>query len=522
MSNKAKVLFVYPNERHMSTVPPSIALFSQLLKDKGHDVDLFDTTFYEFDDEIKNSDTDSSKVKRLTARPAVLDKDDDDLHFDYLTSDPADDLRKKILDFKPDLLAVTCTETTFPRGLKLIKQTRDLGILNIFGGVFPTFAPQLVMNNKEIDMCCVGEGENAITSLADRLAEGKNYSDVTNLWVRMPDESIVKNKVTDPVDINLLPAVTDIGLFGEKRFYRPMGGKIRRLLPVETHRGCPYTCSFCNSPSQNRLYENHSTKFFRKKSIKLVRDEIEAHVKKWKINYIAFWADTFLAWNNKEFEEFCEMYQDFKIPFWCNTRIETISEYKMKKLKDIGLDRVTFGLEHGNEKFRREVVKRNYSNEMAIRLMKVPAELEITHSVNNIIGFPGETRELAFDTIELCRKFEKSDSFTCSTLVPFSGTEVRQMAERQGLIHPETICSVHNSDASILEMPQWDKQDISNLAKVFTMYIKFPRDRWPEIKKAETDDELYDKLHKEYIDTFWSTAANPVDKEVTDAAKGLF
>ena len=57
MSNKAKVLFVYPNERHMSTVPPSIALFSQLLKDKGHDVDLFDTTFYEFDDEIKNSDT---------------------------------------------------------------------------------------------------------------------------------------------------------------------------------------------------------------------------------------------------------------------------------------------------------------------------------------------------------------------------------------------------------------------------------------------------------------------------------
>ena len=199
----------------------------------------------------------------------------------------------------------------------MISQTRDLGILNIFGGVFPTFAPQLVMNYKEIDLCCVGEGENAITTLADKLASGEDYSDVTNLWVRKPDGSIKKNKITDPVDINILPPVTDIGLFGEKRFYRPMGGKIRRLLPVETHRGCPYTCSFCNSPSQNRLYENHSTKFFRKKSIKLVRDEIEQHVKKWKINYIAFWADTFLAWNNKEFEEFCEMYQDFKIPFWC-------------------------------------------------------------------------------------------------------------------------------------------------------------------------------------------------------------
>ena len=60
-----------------------------------------------------------------------------------------------------------------------------------------------------------------------------------------------------------------------------------------------------------------------------------------------------------------------------------------------------------------------------------------------------------------------------------------------------------NSDASILEMPQWDKQDISNLAKVFTMYIKFPKSRWTEIKKAETDNILYDRLHAEFIDTFW-------------------
>ena len=52
-------------------------------------------------------------------------------------------------------------------------------------------------------------------------------------------------------------------------------------------------------------------------------------------------------------------------------------------------------------KIRREVVKRNYSNKLAIELMQIPAELDIPFSVNNIIGFPGETRELAFDTIEL-------------------------------------------------------------------------------------------------------------------------
>ena len=73
----------------------------------------------------------------------------------------------------------------------------------------------------------------------------------------------------------------------------------------------------------------------------LVKTEIENHIKKYDVEYIYFWADTFLAWNNKEFDEFCDMYSEFKLPFWCQTRIETIEEEKFRKLKELGLDRVT-------------------------------------------------------------------------------------------------------------------------------------------------------------------------------------
>ena len=134
--------------------------------------------------------------------------------------------------------------------------------------MFPTFAPELVMSYKNIDMICVGEGENAIIDLANSISNEEEYSNVTNLWVRQIDGTITKNSISRPVDIDEIPTVTDIGLFGEKRFYRPMGGKIRRLLPVETHRGCPFTCSFCNSPGQNRLYGDgdfvKGMSFFRK------------------------------------------------------------------------------------------------------------------------------------------------------------------------------------------------------------------------------------------------------------------
>ena len=523
-SRDCRILFLYPNERGMSTIPPSIATLSQILKDEGHKTALFDTTFYKFDDEITIEDSDAITQKALTNRP-VLDIDDDDLHFKKTTRSAVIDFEKSIEEFMPDFIAVSCTETTFLRAMKLIDQTRHKNIKNIFGGVFPTFAPELVMNYKNVDMLCIGEGENSIIDLANSISNGEDYVNATNLWIRQKDGTIKKNSVSRPVNIDELPPVTDIGLFGDKRFYRPMGGRIRRLLPVETHRGCPYTCSFCNSPGQNRLYGEgdflKGMSFFRKKSMSLVKKEIKNHIEKYDVEYIYFWADTFLAWSDKEFDEFCKMYSEFKLPFWCQTRIETIEEEKFSRLKEIGLDRVTFGLEHGNEEFRRDVVKREYSNDDAVKNIKIIEKLEIPFSVNNIIGFPGETRELAFDTIELNRRFG-SDNTSCSILVPFHGTELHAYAVEKGYLDQNIICAVSNSGESLLNMPQWDKKDITRLRDVFAMYIKFPKNRWSEIKKAETDETLRSELRKEFVRTFWSDSSAKIEDDIAEAAKGLF
>lgn len=524
-SKGIRLLFLYPNERGMSTVPAAIAILSQLLKDAGHVTSLFDTTFYKFDDELtpegfSGEGTDTAMTKSLNYRP-VQDMDDEDLYFKKSTTSAVVDFRNLVAEFRPDLIAVSCTETTFLRALTLIKGIRDLGVPNLFGGVFPTFAPELVMSHEEVDSLCVGEGEHALLGMADCIATGQDHSNVTNLWVRLNDGTIKRNPITRPVDIDRdTPAVTDVGIFGEKRFYRPLGGKIRRLLPVETHRGCPYTCAFCNSPTQNRIYGGGNS-YFRRKSMDRIRLEIENHIKEWNVEYIYFWADTFLAWSNREFDEFCEMYTDFKLPFWCQTRIETVNEYKLRKLKDAGLDRISFGLEHGNEIFRRDVVKREYSNEDAVRALQIVSDLEIPFAVNNIMGFPDETRELAFDTIELNRRFN-SDTVLASIFMPFHGTELREYAEKRGYISPDVICSVGNSDESLLNMPQWDKKDISRLRSVFAMYVKFPKSRWPEIHRAETDLDLYDRISEEYIEMCWANPRARIEDDLAEAAKGIF
>ena len=39
-----------------------------------------------------------------------------------------------------------------------------------------------------------------------------------------------------------------------------------------------------------------------------------------KVEYVYFWADTFLHGPTKNLMSFCEMYKDFKLPFWCQTK----------------------------------------------------------------------------------------------------------------------------------------------------------------------------------------------------------
>ena len=114
-----------------------------------------------------------------------------------------DDFVKKVEDFQPTLIAVSVTESTFIRGIKLIDHLRfnqKQNILTIVGGVFATFAPERVIGEGAVDIVCIGEGEEPLTELCDRLEKSKNYYDVPNLWVKKKDGSIIKNKPGPAVD----------------------------------------------------------------------------------------------------------------------------------------------------------------------------------------------------------------------------------------------------------------------------------------------------------------------------------
>ena len=510
-----KVLLIYPNQRGMNMLPPAIGLLSSILKEDGNDVKLFDTTYYERLDESEDSEVDSDQIKteKLMARPYEMPNE-----VTLKTTNVFEDFKKKVESFSPDLIAVSCTEDMFELSIALLKKVRMYKIPTIMGGVFATFAPDLALSFDEIDIVCKGEGEDALRTLCRRMRMGKRYDDISNLWIKNKDGTIKTNS-TMMIDMDANPLI-DMSIFEEARFYRPMGGKVYRMFPVETFRGCPYKCAFCNSPSQEVMYrEETGESYIRRKSFENMRRELLFYKEEMGAEYLYFWADTFFTWKKNEFEQFAEIYQDIGLPFWCQTRIETVKKEKMKILRDIGCARISFGIEHGNEKFRRKWIARPVSDELMLKNFAIVKDSGIPFSVNNILGFPHETRELAFDTIEFNRKVDSNDR-NAYAFTPFHGTPLRKECERLGLLKYEDISKsiVARIDENPLDMPQFPRSEVNKIIKTFNMYVKFPKSRWPEIKMAEEEtpeaNRIYNNLRDEFIELYF----NEKDEDFETAA----
>jgi len=493
---KFRILLVYPNLPMILVVPLSIAVFTWILKKEGFEVEYFDTTQYG-DGDLSSP---QKRIKYLQARKIMSDKNLELL----MPTDLLDDFREKIAQFGPDLILYSFVEDGFPRALNMLRISNRFGIPTILGGILATSDPEWLLSFPEINMVAVGEGEEVVREVALKLAGSESISNVENLWIKNKDGSVIHNP-TRPY-VNLDDYSTDFTLFDEDRFIRPMGGKLHKALPIETYRGCPNRCTFCNSPSHNKKAKQENRVYLRRKSTEKIRDEI-AHIKDdHDVNLLYFIDDSFLQRPKRELNEFIEMYEEFKIPFWINTRPESCSKEILTRLKDVGLFRVSFGIESGNEDLRMKRLKRKVTNDELIHYFKIISDSGVTYSINCIIGFPFETREMVFDTIRLVKQIKGYDSITVSTFVPYRGTELRKAAVKEGWLDPD-IFVVNPTESSILQMSNFSNNEINGLMHTFPLYVEFDESVWSELEMAERSlpggEAILEKYTEIYREKRW-------------------
>jgi len=489
-----KALLIYPNLTMMLVPSLAIGIFTKLLKNKKYNVDLFDTTHYV----AEENSSPQNRVKYMQARKF---NDTDDLGV-RVREDLTGDFRRKVQEYKPDFLIYSVVEDCYRQTLSLMNAVKDLNVPHIVGGVYPTAAPEMCMENELINCIGLGEGENIIIDLAEAIRTEKPYSEVPGIWYKK-DGNVIKNKRGPVVSINQ-GQEPDFSLFDEGRFNRPMGGRIFRTVPIETYRGCPFTCTYCNSPMQTTLAKQAGIgNFLRTKNFDILRTEIVNTIKKYNPEFMYFIDDSFTARKKSEVFDFCDMYEEFKLPFWFNTRPETCTPEMMKRLKEVGAYRISFGIEAGNEQYRKKVLRRNVSNANLRKSFDMLADSGIAFSLNLIIGMPGETREMVMDSIEFCRTIRGFDTLTVSIFTPYAGTVLRDVAVKNDWLDSNYITK-HTTSSSDLRMPPpyLSSKEIDKLMRVLPLYVYFPKTDWKDLERAEIDDEKGNKLLKQYSEIY--------------------
>jgi anaerobic magnesium-protoporphyrin IX monomethyl ester cyclase len=524
------VLLVYPNDRMDGLISVGVSVLSAHLKNAGHKVELYDTTFFD----TGKATGDSYREQMGQVIPVDLSKygvTREKMNLNELQKD----FRKKVLEYKPGLIGFSVLEITYDQGLELAKAIEDLDVPVIFGGIYPTFAPRIVLKEKSIGMICEGEGEEMIVELANKIEKKENLKDILNLTFKDKDtdkiyRSGLETQLEDlPTGDNIYGEniglrrpqthmaktllAPDYSIYDDKRFWKKMGGKAVRSVAMELSRGCPYTCTFCCVPMQQHQHKSARDKYsefaginkdvrvandpyHREKPIPKFVEEVKNAQAKYSLDFIYFTDESFLSMRNDRFEQFIDAYKKIKIPFFIESRVETVKPGYAKALEEVGCRGVAMGVESGSIELRKTLLKRRMPNEVIIHAFNEFKNTSIRISANNIIGFPTETREDIMKTIEINRQIQP-DSVVVNAFRPYSGTELRKICIEKGLI-PKEDRAEDNRAYGAFNNGSLSSNELENIRKVFALYVTFPKKRWAEIREAESDDKIYKNLMKEY------------------------
>lgn len=391
---------------------------------------------------------------------------------------------------RPDLIAFSIMSTNHDWAFKMaetIKQNYSVPI--IFGGPHPTYFPEMI-DYPAVDIICIGEGEEALAELADRLEKNQPITDIENLWVKKSGK-IYKNPVRRLIsNLDSLPFPNREVYYSKYPFLKKLTTK--RFL---ASRGCPYNCTYCFNHKLKEIYGGKGV-YLRWRSPENIVQEIKQVKEKYPLKTVRFVDDTFTLNKKWLYGLLAEYKREIKLPFTCLIRANEVDEDLVKALKEANCAQVSFGIETGDEDLRNRVLGKNLKDQEIINAASLFRKYKIKFGTYNMICLPGETLEQAFKTLELNAKIRTNNPM-CSVFQPFPRTRLTAYALEKGLLAQnfdvEKIRTIF--EGTQLKISQ--KKELLNLHKFFMLGAWFP---WtiPMIRYLIRlpDNKIFDWIYK--------------------------
>lgn len=344
------------------------------------------------------------------------------------TDDPAvldQRLADAIAAEQPSIVGMTIHTPAFVERVRLAKFLRERlpDALLVAGGHHPSVEPEHLLRNSDFDVCVIGEGEETLLEIAQKVGAGRRAN--PSEWlpnvrgvVYKRNGEIIHNPPRPPVsDLDSLPFPAHHLLGLENYAPHPnLGIKSQGIL---TYRGCPMRCVFCLNPQGQRV---------RRRSPSLVADEMARVVNECGVRGFNFY-DNLFGLNRKHALAVCEEIVRRKLDVvWDSWAAGDLVDAELaKKMKAAGCVRVGFGVESGDDEVLRKS-QRGFTaaqHQAGIHALRA-AGLKVAAFF--LMGLPGESEESIRRTVEFAKRCE-ADEVCLSIHRPYPGTAVWQNPE---------------------------------------------------------------------------------------------
>ena len=353
-----------------------------------------------------------------------------------------------------DLIGISLMTNQFIQAVTITNHLKAQGVGGpiVWGGIQPTVEPEACLEHA--DIVCLGEGEDALVELVNRMVNQRPYSDIKNLWFKSKD-GIIRNALRpllQNLDVVPFPDYSckddfvRVGDHVEKltkeKLVEYQGERIRAAeqginYPIMAGRGCLFACTYCCNSVYRRLYPDQ--KQLRWRSTDRVIEELEMVQKEIApLACVYFVDDDITAQSSEKLRAFGEKFQKaIGVPFFAQVSPLTITEEKMETLLSAGCTKIVMGVETASERvagiYNRD--RSHRANPAAISLIeKFRPRMKLPPTYQFIIDNPYESLDETVQTLRFAANLPKPWDNPIYSLMLFPGTPLYEKAQSDGLI----------------------------------------------------------------------------------------
>ena len=395
---------------------------------------------------------------------------------------------KRIEEFNPDIIAFSVLTGSFKWAVEratFLKEKFKKPI--VFGGVHVFMNPDKTMKELAIDMICTGEGEVPMKELCDSIDTGKMDYSIKGFWYRNENGGVVKNQPAKLFeDLDSLP-LADRSIYWK---YPTIANRV--TLPILGSRGCPYVCTYCFIPTAKKIFSGLGS-FIRERSAESILAEIQQCVDKSNEKQMVQFVEDHFG-NNREVSltvlKGLSKMKGGTLTWGGAIRIERFNkEEYVKELSKTNHNILGIAVECGDEKYRKEILKRDVKNQEIIDAANLARKYGIRYACLNMIGLPGETFEQALMTLDFNIEL-KPVYANCYVYQPYPGSELQKYSVEHALIDEDVIGNIGLSFYDRYWKNNKELNRIINVQRIFALVVRYPSLRRPLVFMARNNWRL--------------------------------